>query len=71
MIAQNIFFQLPKRNKYCFGVEMALAYKVIKKAEKGSSVGLHAVSCTMPQRLQNVIKKKGMTFTEILNTCTQ
>ena len=29
-----------------------------KKAQNGSSVGLHAVSHTMPQRLQNVIKKK-------------
>ena len=52
------FFQLPKLNKYCLGVEMAPAYQVIKKAEKGSFVGLHAVSCTMPQRLQNVIKKR-------------
>ena len=29
-----------------------------KKAQNGSSVSLHAVSHTMPQRLQNVIKKK-------------
>ena len=59
MNAQNIFFfQLPKLNKYCFGVELAPAHQVIKKAEKGSSVDLHAVSRTMPQRMQNVIKKQ-------------
>ena len=29
-----------------------------KKAQNGSSVGLHTVSHTMPQRLQNVIKKQ-------------
>ena len=48
-----------------------------KKAQNGSSVGLHAVSHTMPQRLQNVIKKKtkqnkkGMSVTEILNICSR
>ena len=43
-----------------------------KKAQNGSSVGLHAVSHFMQQWLQNVIKnKKGMPVTEILNTCTQ
>ena len=66
-----IFFQLPKLNKYCLGVELAPAHQVIQKAENGSSEGLHAVSRTMPQRLQNVIKKKGMPVTEILNTCTR
>ena len=65
------FFQLPKLNKYCLGVELAPAQQVIQKAENGSSEGLHAVSRTMPQRLQNVIKKKGMPVTEILNTCTR
>ena len=39
-----------------------------KKAQNKSSVALHAVSHSMPQRLQNVIKK--MLVTEILNTCT-
>ena len=29
-----------------------------EKAQYGSPVGLHAVSHSMPQRLQNVIKKK-------------
>ena len=43
-----------------------------KKAQNGSSVGLHAV----PQRLQNVIRKKtknkkGMPVTEILNICSR
>ena len=48
-----------------------------KKAQNGSSVSLHAVSHTMPQRLQNVIKKKtkqnkkGMSVTEILNICSR
>ena len=32
-----------------------------KKAQNRSSVGLHAVSRSMPQRLQNAIKKKGHT----------
>ena len=26
-----IFFQLPKLNKYCLGVELALAHQVIEK----------------------------------------
>ena len=62
--------------KYCLGVELAPAHQVIKKAQNGSSVGLHPVSHSMPQRLQNVIKKKqtnkkGMSVTEVLNTCTR
>ena len=52
-----MFFQMLKLNKYCLGVELAPARQVIKKVEKGSSVGLHTVSQFMPQRLQNVIKK--------------
>ena len=77
MNAQNIFFQLPKLNKYCLGVELAAAHQVTKKAENGSSEGLHPVSHSMPQRLHNVIKnnnnnnnKKGMPATEILYTDT-
>ena len=70
-----IFFQLPKLNEYCLGVELAPAHQVIKKVLNGSSVGLQAVSHSMPQRLQHVIKKtqnkKGMPVTEILNTCTR
>ena len=32
MNAQNIFFfQLPKLNKYCLGVELALAHQVLEK----------------------------------------
>ena len=53
-----IFFQLPKLNEYCLGVELAPAHQVIKKVLNGSSVGLQAVSHSMPQRLQHVIKKK-------------
>ena len=52
------FFQLPKLNEYCLGVELAPAHQVIKKVLNGSSVGLQAVSHSMPQRLQHVIKKK-------------
>ena len=51
------FFQLPKLNKFCLGVELDLAHQVIKKAQNPSFVGLHAVSQFMPQWLQNVIKK--------------
>ena len=29
--AQNIFFQLPKLNKFCLGVELGPAHQVIKK----------------------------------------
>ena len=56
MNAQNIFFQLPKLNKYCLGVELDPAHQVIKK--NGSFVGLQAVSHSMPQRQQNVINKQ-------------
>ena len=52
------FFQLPKLNKYCLRVELAPLHQVIKKAQNGSSVCLQAVSHFMPQRVQNVIKKK-------------
>ena len=69
MNAQNIFFQLPKLNKMCLVVELDPAHQVIKKLKMDPN----AVSHFMPQRLQNVIKKKtkkGMPVTEILNTCT-
>ena len=60
------FFQLPKLNKFCLGVELDPAHQ-----ENGSFAGLHAVSHFTPQRIQNVIKNKnGMPVTEILNTCT-
>ena len=38
--------------------EVAPAYQVINRLKIESSVVLHAVSHSMPQRLQNVIKKK-------------
>ena len=62
MNAQNFFFfSVAETNKYCLGVELAPAYRVIKKVQNRSSVGLHAVSHSMPQQLHNVIKnKKGM-----------
>ena len=67
------FFQLPKLNKYWSGGWTSSCAPGDGKAQNGSSVGLHAVSHFVPQRLQNVIKKikKGMPVTEILNTCTQ
>ena len=58
------FFLLPELTKCCSGGgggrsgEVAPAYQVIKKAQKRSSVALHAVSNSMLQRLQNVIKKQ-------------
>ena len=59
MNAQTIFFfQLPKLNKFCLGVGLDPAHQVIKKLQNGSFVGLHAVFHFMPQRLQNVVKKK-------------
>ena len=45
-----------------------------EKAQNRSSVALHALSYSMSQTVQNVIKKKkqgGMLVTEILNTCTR
>ena len=71
MNAQNIFFQLPKLNKICLGVELDPVHQVIKKLKMDPN----AVSHFMPQRLQNVKKKKktnkkGMPVTEILSTCT-
>ena len=56
--AQNIFFQLPKLNKFCLGVELDPAHQVIKKLKMDYFMGLHAVSQFMPQQLQNVIKTK-------------
>ena len=38
--------------------EVAPAYQVITKLKKESSVALHAVSHSMLQRLQNVIKQR-------------
>ena len=52
------FFQLPKLNKFCLGVELDPAHQVIKKAQNGSFVSLHAVTHFMTQRLQNAIKKQ-------------
>ena len=64
-----VFFQLPKLKKCCSGEsggggggsgEVAPAYQVINRLKIESSVALHAVSHSMPQRLQNVIKKTKM-----------
>ena len=73
MNAQNIFFQLPKLNKYYLGAELAAAPQVIKKL-KMDHLWAYKQSHFMMQWLQSVIKKKnkkGMPVTEILNTCTR
>ena len=43
MNVQNIFFQLPKLNKYCLGVELDPVHQAIRKAQNESFAGLHAV----------------------------
>ena len=57
-----IYFKLTKLSKYCLagggGAELAPAHQMIKIAQNRSFVGLRAVSHSMPQLLQNVIKKK-------------
>ena len=64
-----IYFKLTKLSKYCLvggggggggggGAELAPAHQMIKIAQNRSFVGLRAVSHSMPQLLQIVIKKK-------------
>ena len=70
MNAENIFFSAAESEQIFFGGWTGSCAAGDKKAQNGSSVGLHAVSHTMLQRLQKVIKtKKGMPVTEILNIC--
>ena len=57
MNAQNIFFQLPKLNKYYLGAELAAEHQVIKKL-KMDHLWVYTQSHFMTQRLQSVIKKK-------------
>ena len=71
------FFQLPKLNKYFWGVELDPAHQVIKKLKWiicGSTrcIPLHAATATECDENKNKTKqnKKGMPVTEILNTCT-
>ena len=74
MNAQNIFFQLPKLNKYYLGAELAAAAPGDKKAPNGSSVGLHAIplhDAMATECDKKKTNKKGMPVTEILNTCTR
>ena len=52
------FFQLPKLNKYWLGGWTSSCAPGDKKAQNGSSLGLHAVSHFRPQQLQNVIKNQ-------------
>ena len=75
------FFHLPKlKKKVVWGAgpkwRSGSCVPGDKKAQNRSSVALHALSYSMSQTLQNVIKKKtknkeGMLVTEILNTCTR
>ena len=51
------FFQLPKLNKYCLGAALASTQQVVKKL-KMDHLWVYTQSHLMPQRLQNVIKKK-------------
>ena len=83
MNAQSIFFQLPNLKKKLFGRSKWLlpTSPGDKNAQSRSSVALHAVTHSMRQRLQNVIKSKqnrkkkqrgkGKLVTEIMNTCTR
>ena len=52
------FSQLPKLNKYWLGGWTSSCTPGDKKAQNGSSAGLHAVSHFVPQRLQNVTKNQ-------------
>ena len=69
------FFQLPKLNKYCLGVELDPVHQAIKKLKMDHlwastrSIPLHAATATECDKKKNK-NKKGMPVTEILNTCT-
>ena len=55
----NLIFSCLNWKKYCLEVELAcenIRFPGDEKVQNGSSVGLHAVSHSMPQQLQNVIK---------------
>ena len=81
MNAQNKFFQLPKLNKCCLGVELAPAHQVIKKLRMDAiicwsthCIPLQAARATESDKKDKQKKqknKKDMPVTEILNTCTQ
>ena len=53
--AQNLFFffQLPKLNKYCLGVELALAHQVIEKLKMDHPwvYKLYPTSCSNGYRM--------------------
>ena len=53
MNAQNIFFQLPKLNKYCLGIELDPAHQVIKKLKMDHLwvYTLHPTSCRNGDRM--------------------
>ena len=60
------FFSAAESEQILFGGWTGSCAAGDKKAQNGSSVGLHAVPHTMPERLKN---KKGMPVTEILKIC--
>ena len=74
-----IFFQLPKLNEYCLGVQLDPAHLVIKKSAKWiiygatSCIPFHAATATEYDKKKQTNKqnKKGMPVTEILNACTR
>ena len=55
---KRYFFKLAKLSKYCLEVELAPVHQMIKMAQNRSFAGLRAVSHSMPQLLQNLIKKQ-------------
>ena len=57
LMPKRYFFKLAKLSKYCLGVELAPVHQMIKMAQNRSFAGLRAVSHSMPQLLQNLIKK--------------
>ena len=53
-----MFFSAAESEQVLFGGSAGSCAPGEKKAQNGSSVGLHAVSHTMPQRPQNATKKQ-------------
>ena len=66
------FFQLPKLNKFCLGVELDPAHQVIKKLKMDHLwvYTLYPTSCRNGDRMWQKKNKKGIPVIEILNTCT-
>ena len=76
MNAQNIYFSAAESEQMLFGGWASSYAPGDKKAQNGSSVGLHAVSHTIRNGYRMWQKKtkqnkKGMSVTEILNICSR